>query len=304
MAIRKVKFSDKKKRGLKGRTAIVRGTPLNYPKAVEVKYRRAVNQVVVAMMKETEKEITAFFKRPNTEAFFAQDSVVLLFTQDDNVGTAAQKVLARLFKRLDALSRTRGAAAAQAMVEGANRSSKAGIASSLKELSGGLTIQPSDIGGQIADKLRAAINVNTDLIVSINQAYLGKVADAVNRSIMLGNGLEDLIPFFEKQRGITKRHAKNLALDQTRKAYNSLNVARMEQAGLTKFEWLHTGGGQKPRKFHITRFPAGLNGGIYEINDPPVADPKTGEKALPSGLVNCKCRMIPVLVLDEGEIAA
>ncbi|KAF9396648.1 hypothetical protein CPC16_010967, partial [Podila verticillata] len=62
------------------------------------------------------------------------------------------------------------------------------------------------------------------------------------RSITSGNGLEDLIPFLQAQEGITRRRARNIALDQTRKAYNGFNRARCVGAGVTHGEWIHSGG--------------------------------------------------------------
>ena len=53
---------------------------------------------------------------------------------------------------------------------------------------------------------------------------------------MTGSGLQDLIPSIDRalksQKRIAKNRAKNIALDQTRKAYNSINKARMEAVGV------------------------------------------------------------------------
>lgn len=276
-------------------TTVLRGRPLNVPIGVERRYRRDVNKIVSELLRETEREIAKFFATPDAQEFFAEDA---------SVTTAANKLLDRMFKRLSGVVSRSARKTSRAMVGGVDKSSMTGIGLSLKELSGGVTIDPLKMGGDIAAKLSASIESNVDLITSISDQYLGKVSDAVYRSIMTGRGLADLQPFMEKQRGITSRHARNVAMDQTRKAYASLNVVRMRSAGISKFEWLHHGGAQQPRKFHMARFPAGLNGGIYDINDPPIADPKTGERALPAEMIYCGCSMIPVIVLDQGQIAA
>ena len=294
MSEKQFRLSRKRKKWAKQfkPSAAIRGNALNYPVSIQIRFTREVQRLVNRVMKKTETEVLRAFKTPEAKEFFAEDA---------GIAEAANKGLDKFFASIEEMVEKRARAISEEMVAGANKASAASMAGSLKELSGGVTLKPSNLGGDIPDKLLAAIEVNVDLIVSINQAYLGKVSDAVNRSIMLGQGLEDLIPFFAEQKGITKRHAKNVALDQTRKAFTSLNVARMENVGLSKYEWVHSGGGQKPRKFHIDRFPDGLNGGIYDINDPPIADPKTGERGHPSWLPNCKCRMRPVLVLDNGE---
>lgn len=293
----KFKLSKKRQRWAKQfkPTAIVRGKPLNYPVGVEVRYVRSVNSIINEVIKETEKTVAEIFATPTAKQFFAEDA---------SITSEANRILDELFARLDKMTKERAKTASTGMATASNLASRAAIAASLKELSGGLTIKPSLLGGQIQDKLKASVSANVDLITSIKSSYLGKVKDAVNRSIMTGRGLQDLQPFMEKQRGITKRHAKNVALDQTRKAYNSLNAARMRSAGLTKFEWLHTGGSQKPRILHITNYPEGLNGGIFDLDDPPIINKKTGARGLPADEIFCHCRMIPVLVFDEGLVAA
>lgn len=272
----------------------LRGSALNYPVGVQQKYARDMRKLFAAVIKTTEREVNKIFATPDAKEFFAID---------DNLAVSAQQSLDKTFARIEKIAAARADVIAETMVGATDKSSQAAIAASLKELSGGVTIRADKIGGDIAEKLKAAINVNTDLIRTISSQYLASVSSAVNRSIMLGRGLQDLIPFLARQSGITQRHAKNMALDQSRKAYNSLNVARMENAGLDEFEWLHSGGGQKPRRLHITEAPAGLNHGIFSIKDPPVIDERTGERGLPSQAINCKCRILPILRLDKGQPA-
>lgn len=294
MAKKRLKLSKSKQKWVDTKpTATMRGAPLNYPVTVERKYVAAVNKLLTQIIKDTEKEVLRIFKSPTAIEFYAEDA---------SIASIANRKLDKLFSRLENMSRKRALATSEEMVSAANKSSQASVAFSLKELSGGVTLKTSALGGNIPEKLQAAVNSNVELITRLSSDYLGKVKDAVNRSIMSGNGLEDLIPFMRKQKGYTKRHGRLVALDQTRKAYSSLNQERMRNAGISKFEWLHSGGGQKPRKFHIDRFPKGLNGGIYDINDPPIIDPKTGVRGLPAWLPNCKCRIIPVIVLDDGEM--
>lgn len=283
-------------------TATLRGSALNFPVGVEKEFVRDFKKIVKAVIRETEKTVKQIFATPASKEFFAEETEpITLGLDDDDVSAAAKKALEGLFNRVDDMTKKRAKAVSERMVDGVNRSSQASMASSLKELSGGVTLKTSALGGDISIKLQAAIKVNTDLIHSVTGTYINNISDAVYRSIMLGNGLQDLIPFLRDQSGMTHRHAKNVALDQTRKAYTSLNLERMKNVGLTHFEWLHSGGGQRPRKFHIDQFPAGLNGGIYRVDDPPVIDKKTGEKGFPAQAIFCKCRMIPVLVLEDGE---
>ena len=67
----------------------------------------------------------------------------------------------------------------------------------------------------------------------------------------MGRELADLLPYLEKQEGITQRRAEIIALDQTHKAYNGFNRQRMIGAGVRSFQWLHSGGVLHPRELHL-----------------------------------------------------
>ena len=166
---------------------------------------------------------------------------------------------------------------------------------------GGLSIKTDFITPELNDIIKASAAESTQLIKSIPQQYMLETQGAVMRSITTGNGLQDLVPFFEKRKGITTRRAKNIALDQTRKVYNSINQGRMEALGIDTYEWVHSGGGKEPRPEHKAKYPAGLNGGVFSLSDPPVIDPKTGQRGKPGDLINCRCTMRPVMVFKDGE---
>ena len=159
-----------------------------------------------------------------------------------------------------------------------------------------LSIRATEYLQRWKEVMTASIAENVGLIKSISEKYLTDVQGAVMRSITNGNGLQDLIPALERHEGITRRRARNIALDQTRKAYNSLNKGRMEALGIKKFEWLHTGGSQNPREDHIE-----LSGQIFSFDNPPVIDKRTGERGFPAQLPNCRCRMLPVITFGDVE---
>jgi SPP1 gp7 family putative phage head morphogenesis protein len=97
----------------------------------------------------------------------------------------------------------------------------------------------------------------------------------------------------QEYEGVTLRRARNIALDQTRKAYNNINKGRMQAIGVQKFEWVHSGGGQKPRELHIE-----LDGQVFSFDDLPVIDERTGERGIPGQAINCRCTMVPVIEFE------
>lgn len=282
-------ISDKKKKWVKQfkPTAVMRGSALKVNAAKQSTYVRELTALAARMTAQVQREIIRFFDTKHAEEYFAADASV----------SAQAKILTNsLTAKFEQLFARAAEPAAKGMVDGANAASKTALGSSLTQLSGGLTLKTDVMNDQLKNIMAASVAENVGLIKSIASEYLSSVQGAVMRSITTGNGLQDLIPFLEKHENMTIRRAKNIALDQTRKAYNTINKGRMQAVGVSKYEWLHTAGGQHPREEHVQ-----MSGNIYSFDDPPVIDSSTGERGIPGQLPNCKCVMIPVIEFDEGE---
>lgn len=279
----------------------MRGTPLRHNVAVQRRYLEGIDKLIDLIIEETEKEVKKLYLTKASKLYFAEDSVAM----DASIASSARINMNALIKELSKIISKKANFLSEVMVGGVDQAGKSNLHRSLKELSGGLSIKTNINSGDIQEAFTASVNANADLIKSVSSNYLNQVKGAVNRSIQNGGGLQDLIPSIEKVlRGEARKvrnKAKNVALDQTRKAYNSLNAARMKKVGLQKFEWVHSGGGQTPRPYHQAKFPAGLNGGIFSLDDLPVIDKKTGETGLPGQAINCKCFMRPIVEFNEGE---
>lgn len=264
----------------------IKGTALNYPAGVQARYSAKLTGLTRRMTDDVEKSVCALFKTPAAKKFFAQD---------DTISGQAGILMRALTSKWESIFKVRARPLAQGMADQSDKASKTALHQSLQELSGGLSLKTSIMTGDLANVMKAVVHENVSLIKSIPQQYLTQVQGAVMRSISQGNGLQDLVPFFEKQKGISARRAKNIALDQTRKAYNGFNKGRMTAIGIDEYEWLHTGGEQKPRPLHEE-----MDGQIYSLKNPPVLDYDTGERGIPGQLVNCKCRMRPIVRFNEG----
>lgn len=156
-----------------------------------------------------------------------------------------------------------------------------------------------DISPQMSVALKASIQENVSLIKSIPPQFFDRVAGAVTRSMQAGGSVKQLAEELKQYALMTDRRAKNIAMDQTRKTYAALNLRRMQDAGVKKFKWSHTGGSVKPREFHLAPYPEGLNGGIFSIEDPPVIEPNSGITGFPAQLPFCRCTMQAVIELDD-----
>lgn len=142
-------------------------------------------------------------------------------------------------------------------------------------------------------KREAIISENVSLIRSIPEKYFTDVEGMVFRAIAKGGdrkGLADEIDAnFGKRHGITRRRAEFIARDQVRKATSDLSNARQQAAGIKRGIWLHSGGGNEPRKKHVH-----ANGQEFDLDKGlPIGD--KGQYVLPGEEPGCGCTWKPVL---------
>lgn len=259
----------------------IKGNILRINHSTQLQYVKSLNSLVDKMTKDVKTKVLELFKSNTAETYFAQD---------DSIASQARILTNALTIKWDDIFASHSKPKAKKMVKQQSDASAYSLKTSLKELSGGLTISTDILTGTLKDITTAAVAENVSLIKSIPQQYLHQVKGAVMRSITTGNGLQDLVPAIEKYDGMTKRRAKNIALDQTRKVYNSLNTERTQKIGLEQGEWLHSGGGIHPRETHI----GSLDGKIYNLKEG-LYDPDVGYNIQPGQLPNCKCTFRPLL---------
>lgn len=280
--VRKQPWSNNARKG------IVKGRPLNPSAAIEQRYYTALRVLIDRMTAETEHDLKGLFKTEHAEEYFGQDA---------SVSSQARILTNALIKKYTDLFATLSKPMAERFAEESDKSSDVAVKSSIRHLSDDLTLSTKTItSGPLNDILSATVTENVGLIKSIPQQYLSGVQQAVMRSITTGNGMQDLVPYLQKHKGITLRRARMIAQDQTKKSFSALSKARMEKIGVTSYEWLHTSGSRHPRKLHIA-----MSGNVYKYSDPPVIDEKTGERGIPGQAINCACRMRPILSFNSEE---
>lgn len=289
---KKISFAEQKIKWHESRKSTsMKGDVLNYNTALQEKYYKSILTMIKKMRNEVKKEIESFFKTKEAKEFYEEEQK---FAQDASIASQAKILTNQLMKKFLGIFNDKSPDLAEKMVNESLNISKTNLGQSLRQLSGGLTISTNFMTGDLSDVVKSIVAENVSLIKTIANNYLFNVQKAVLRSITFGEGLKYLAPQLKKFDGITDRHARNMALDQTRKTYNSINKERMERVGVKKFEWIHSGGGQKPRKDHIE-----MSGNIYSFDDLPIIDRNTGEKGIPGQAINCRCRMKPVIEFND-----
>ena len=255
------------------------GKPLAYPAGVADRYRRELDRMAAQMHKAYERELEALWKELGPD-----------MAQDASLASQARMALARLQKRFGALFKERAPAITERMLGGVDKASATGLAASLKDLSGGITLKTDVMPAALRESLKAATYENVALIKSIPQQYHDRIEGAVMRSIQqVGEGRKTIMEEVRRIGGMDERRIKIIADDQVRKQTTAANYERAKSLGITKARWLHSSGGVDKRPKHVA-----FSGKVFELDNPPAIGDK-GERVLPGQAINCRCTWTPVV---------
>lgn len=105
----------------------------------------------------------------------------------------------------------------------------------------------------------------------------------------IGTSPKSISKYFQNRWGIAQRKADFLARNETRILTNTYKAAKYQESGFTHFRWVTNMDGRE-RKLHAEH-----NNKVYQFDDPPVIDERTGQKGLPGQTYNCRCNLIPVI---------
>lgn len=135
----------------------------------------------------------------------------------------------------------------------------------------------------LSDQLKLFSSQNSQLIVSLADQELERVASIIERSLQQGLRLTEITKDIQKSFGITHRRAKLIARDQTTKLNASLTKLRQQEVGVTEYIW-QTSGDERVRPTHKAN-----DGKRFKWDEPPKI---TGH---PGHDINCRCVAIAVL---------
>lgn len=215
--------------------------------------------------------------------------------QDESVTTQARRILSDLGRKWSRIFAEKAGPLANRTIGQVDKFSKQNLGASLRDMSGGLTIKTYQMPAALYDKVLASTAENVGLIKSIPAQFQERIQGIVMRSIQSGSqGSNHIFNEIKGLNQVTLKRAKLIAVDQTRKITSAMNEERMKAAGVKQFEWIHSGGGAEPRSLHVE-----YDGRIFNMDDPPVIDKRTGQRGFPGELINCRCRMRPVLDFTE-----
>lgn len=293
------------KRSAKAPTNVIKGKPLNFNVGIQRWYVKELLKLVDDLTKEVYEELKPLYKDLKYQIEFTADAGVKrernTTAQDESISSQSRIKINSLRDLFEKKFKDRGKTFAERMVRKTNRYANTTFWAMMNDMlkgneevkqTGGFLLKGSLITPEKEEVMKALIYENTSLITNIQTHYFEQITGAVMRSITSGLGVGHIEEELNKYRGMTKRRARNIALDQTRKAYNSINLRNMQDAGVRKFEWLHSGGSQRPRKYHME-----LDGQIFDLDKGAPNEDGTGY-IYPGQEPYCHCRMAAVIEFD------
>lgn len=234
------------------------------------RYSAEITKLLRLMYREYRRELVATFD--DTPAIVMDASIA-------NKASVALNALKRRFARL---FRERAPGIVENMLRGVDKASTDTLNTSLKELSGGITLKTDKMPAALQQVVQSAIKENVALIKSIGEKYHTQIEGSVMRSLQPGGrGLADVREFLDKYEGITDRRRDLIAMNQVRRVSAAIQVERAKSAGVKEFVWRHSRGGAHPREIHER-----LDGKVFTLDNLPVID-KDGTRGLPGSLPNC-----------------
>ncbi|MEI7143256.1 phage minor head protein [Pectobacterium brasiliense] len=275
------------------RDGVLRGAAVFAPISAGQEYQHRITREFELMRADVIQQVHSLYE--------TQSPTLDGATLDASLVNAASGVLRRLRRKWQGIFDDMTDKATARMVERVTGSAGTAVKRSLDEIGEGVSLRLNMQSAAVKETIRAGSQAAASLIKRVPAKYLEQIGDEVMRSISNGRGLADLQPALDEYGVKVRNWAKNVALDQTRKVYSDTSLAGFKSAGIRKFEWVHSGGSNDPREYHMLDWPAGLNGGIFDIDDPPVIDKRTGERGFPGQLPFCRCTKRPVVDFEDEQ---
>ena len=173
-----------------------RGSVLSPNAAIEQEYTAVILTLVRRMCDDTKKAMQAVFAGEAAPELSAMDEVGDL---PAGTSTRARVALNAIMDKYEPLFNRWAKKATKRMMDRTVKNSGITLGMSLRQMSAAVTLDASKITPVLMDIVNASTTEAVSLIKLIPAKYLTNVQGAVSRSITSGNGLQDLVPFLEKQ---------------------------------------------------------------------------------------------------------
>lgn len=285
-----------------GRNTTLHGTPMRVNATSASRAADEVQAMVRKMHLDISSQVNNLFKTPTAKNSITKkpDQITTKnVAMDASISSQSRILMNKLIDKWQKRFNVFGNDFAKKMIGTVDKQASNDLKRSTDKLSGGVNIKTDALSERTNDIIVAGTDESASLIKSIANDYTTEVKEAISRSISTNTGSftalrETINETLQGKYKTYKNKAKNIALDQTKKAYSNIAASRMQDVGLDEYIWRHSGGSKAPREHHKHV----LSGQKFKLSEPPIIDPKTGKRGKPSDDYNCSCYMEPVISFE------
>jgi SPP1 gp7 family putative phage head morphogenesis protein len=137
--------------------------------------------------------------------------------------------------------------------------------------------------------MRQLLAEQVDLIQSIPLEAAQRVHRLTLEGLENSTRFQEIAKEIKNSTGVAESRAVLIARTEVARTSTTLTQARAEHIGADSYIW-RTSGDSTVRSDHKK-----LNGKIFQWNNPPVADERSGERAHPGCIWNCRCYAEPII---------
>lgn len=228
---------------------------------IQTWYIRELTKLVYRMCKTCEERILNLIRKQRS------------YSMDASPASQRRILLNQLNKEFEEMFARKAKDLAESMLTRQNRYANSSVKASISAFAGQFGSASSQLQiplytPRLREIIKTALYDNVNYIKSIQSEYFTQVAGAVSRAVLDDEGIGYLERELGKYKGITKRRARNIAIDQSHKAYEAISYQKMEDAGVEEWEWIHGGGTKTVRPNHIRDVKdGGLNHSIHKMGE-------------------------------------
>ena len=144
--------------------------------------------------------------------------------------------------------------------------------------------------------LKKWVSDNVELIKSVPKKSLGEIKTLVYDNYMKGSTTTNIVKEIQKRYGMSKRHARLIARDQTAKLNAAITQYQQRDAGIEKYEW------DDSHDSRVRTSHRNLRGCIFSWDEPPLVDKTRGRRCHPGEDYQCRCVALAVFDIDKLDL--
>lgn len=204
---------------------------------------------------------------------------------DNSLIEMATRAYATLLKYADILDPWAKAAAQQVIAEIAARNRQSWF--TLAKEAGG-DLQQQILHAPIESVTQQLVRDQVGLIKSIPLEAAQRVQTLAIEGVSSGARYKDIIDEIMRTGEVAKSRATTIARTEVARAGTALTQARSQAVGVTQYQWLTAHDGAVRPDHRI------LDGKVFNWDSPPISDRRTGARAHPGAIYNCRCIAAPI----------